>query len=122
MAETELNLVVLRSPDLERSARFYRALGIPLVREQHGTGPEHFAGRAGHVIFEIYPQGNGEGTTKTRIGFSVGSLTYVLSVVESAGGTVISNPQDTEWGRRAVVADPDGHRVELAESPRIADG
>jgi catechol 2,3-dioxygenase-like lactoylglutathione lyase family enzyme len=117
MSETELNLVVLRSTDLERSERFYRALGILLAREQHGTGPEHFAGRVGHVIFEIYPQGNGEGTTKTRIGFSVISLTNALSAVESAGGTVISNPHDTKWGRRAVVADPDGHRVDLVEAP-----
>ena len=115
MADTELNLVVLRSADLERSAQFYRVLGVQLVREQHGSGPEHFAGQAGRVVFEIYPQGNGEGTTKTRIGFGVSSLAALLSKLEQAGGAVVSKPQDTEWGRRAVIADPDGHRVELVE-------
>jgi predicted enzyme related to lactoylglutathione lyase len=28
---------------------------------------------------------------------------------------VISAPKDSDWGRRAVVADPDGHRIELLE-------
>jgi predicted enzyme related to lactoylglutathione lyase len=117
MADAELNLVVLRSTDMERSARFYRALGVQLAQEHHGSGPEHFAGQAGRVVFEIYPQGNGESTAKTRIGFSVRSLAEVLSKLEQPGGSVVSNPQDTEWGRRAVIADPDGHRVELVEVP-----
>jgi len=119
MADVEFNLVVLRSTDIERSAHFYRALGVQLVREQHGGGPEHFAGQAGRVVFEIYPRGSGDGTAKTRIGFGVGSLATVLSKMEQSGGTVVSNPQDTEWGRRAVIADPDGHRVELLEVPQI---
>jgi lactoylglutathione lyase len=29
--------------------------------------------------------------------------------------TVITKPTDSEWGRRAVVIDPDGHRVELIQ-------
>jgi hypothetical protein len=33
-----------------------------------------------------------------------------------AGEKVVSPPQETEWGRRAVIADPDGHRVELVEA------
>ena len=31
----------------------------------------------------------------------------------AAGAEVILPPTDSEWGRRAIVADPDGHRVEL---------
>ena len=88
-ADIELNLVVLRSADLEHSANFYRALGIELAREQHRSGLEHFAGRVGRVVFEIYPQGDGEGTTKTRIGFSVSSITEMLSNLAKAGGKVI---------------------------------
>jgi predicted enzyme related to lactoylglutathione lyase len=29
------------------------------------------------------------------------------------GAKVVSAAKDSEWGRRAVVADPDGHRVEI---------
>jgi predicted enzyme related to lactoylglutathione lyase len=30
-----------------------------------------------------------------------------------AGATVVSEPRDSPWGRRAVVDDPEGQRVEL---------
>ncbi|MEO1377500.1 MAG: VOC family protein [Cyanobacteria bacterium J06635_10] len=26
---------------------------------------------------------------------------------------VLSSPQDSQWGRRAVILDPDGYKVEL---------
>jgi predicted enzyme related to lactoylglutathione lyase len=121
MADTELNLIVLRSADLERAVRFYRVLGIQFTREQHGSGPEHFAGRVGRVVFEIYPQGkNCEDTTQTRIGFSVNSIADVLPDLELAGGKIIQNVRESEWGRRAVIADPDGHRVELVEASEIS--
>ena len=44
-----LNLVVIRSTDLDRSARFFAALGVELAREIHGSGPEHLAGRVGQT-------------------------------------------------------------------------
>jgi len=116
MPSAELNLVVLRSTDLDGAARFYGALGISFQRERHGTGPEHLAGKlGGGVVFEIYPQGDGEGTLKTRIGFAVDSISELLPALKAAGGSVVSPPQDSPWGLRAVVADPDGHRVELSQ-------
>jgi hypothetical protein len=50
-----LNLVVIRSADLERAAHFYAALGTRLTRERHGSGPGHLAGQVGPVVFEVYP-------------------------------------------------------------------
>ena len=29
---------------------------------------------------------------------------------------VVTAPRDSEWGRRAVIVDPDGHRIELLQS------
>jgi len=90
-------------------------LGILFERERHGAGPEHLAAQLGTVVFEIYPQGDGEGTLKTRIGFAVDSIAALLPALQEAGGTFISPPQDSPWGLRAVVTDPDGHRVELSQ-------
>jgi catechol 2,3-dioxygenase-like lactoylglutathione lyase family enzyme len=36
--------LVLRCADVDTTAAFYRALGIELVEEQHGTGPRHLSG------------------------------------------------------------------------------
>jgi lactoylglutathione lyase len=111
-----LNLVVIRSVDLERSARFFAALGIELAREIHGSGPEHLAGRLGSVVLEVYPSDGAGKTTGVRLGFCVQSLARVLASLAEEGGVVLSPPNDSPWGLRAVVVDPDGLRVELTEA------
>lgn len=84
------------------------------MRHRHGNGPEHLSSEGGGVVFEIYPQSaNSDSTRGTRIGFSVGSVDRVLSSLRSEA--VLSAPHDSTWGRRAVIADPDGHRIELTE-------
>jgi len=111
-----LNLVVIRSADLDRAEDFYRVLGLCFERHRHGSGPEHLAAQpfAGGYVFEIYPANAKSGSTAgVRIGFSVDAVDPYLDLLVEAGGTIIQAPADSEWGRRAVVADPDGHRVEL---------
>ena len=110
-----MNLVVLYSTDLERAARFYALLGLEFVKEQHGSGPEHLACVLGSVVLELYPAAGKLVEPLTRIGFSVSSVARTVEAVRSSGGEVITPPKETRWGLRAVVADPDGHRVELVE-------
>jgi len=116
MSEITLNLIVLRSSDIKRAADFYTRLGLHFTRHQHGTGPEHFAAELGGAVIELYPLApNAPSTLGTRIGFAIGSLDETLAAIRDYPQAVISPPKDSEWGRRAVVADPDGHRVELLE-------
>lgn len=115
-----LNLVVLRSPDLDRAETFYRSLGINFAREKHGRGPEHLAAVLGDVVFEIYPQTGEQGTLEVRLGFRVISLEAALARGIANGGTIVSPATQSPWGLRAVLADPDGHRVELLETTELA--
>jgi predicted enzyme related to lactoylglutathione lyase len=116
MSSVALNLVVLRSSDLARAAEFYTRLGLQFTRHQHGSGPEHFAAELGSSVFELYPLNPGAPSTSgTRIGFNVPSLDAVIEALEAYPGSVVSAPKDSPWGRRAVIADPDGHRVELLQ-------
>jgi lactoylglutathione lyase len=108
-----LNLFVLRCKNVDASRRFYAALGIQFVAERHGNGPEHFAGKAGNTVFEIYPADE-RGVSNVRLGFSVASLQPIISVAVACGGRLVSEPKSTPWGVRAVVEDPDGNRVELS--------
>ncbi|MEK0450952.1 MAG: hypothetical protein RL088_3220 [Verrucomicrobiota bacterium] len=111
-----LNLVVIRSPDAEQSAAFYRCLGLEFARHRHGNGPEHFAAELPGGVFEIYPLSpDASPTSGTRIGFSVISVDRAIEAIIGYPNSVVSAPKESEWGRRAVVADPDGHRIELIE-------
>ena len=63
---------------------------------------------------EIYPQNPKlPNTHGSRIGFRVSDVDECVSKIESEGEQVFQAPSDSEWGRRAVAVDPDGHKVEL---------
>jgi lactoylglutathione lyase len=116
MSGISLNLVVLRSTDIEAAAEFYRCLGLEFVRQRHGDGPEHFAAETMGGVFEIYPlMLDGPRTSGTRVGFSVSSLDESLAALQPYPRAIVSPPKNSPWGYRAVVKDPDGHRVELVQ-------
>ena len=113
-ATPALALVVIRSADLARAERFYSALGLTFAREKHSAGPEHLVCRLGSTIFEIYPLKKQESATASvRLGFAVPSLEHAIEATAVAGGKLLTPPEESPWGRRVVLIDPDGHRIEL---------
>lgn len=120
--EVLFNLIVIRTSDMERSLQFYERLGLVFTQHRHGSGPEHFACESGQVIFEIYPKTSDiQDTSTVRIGFKVADLNDLIANLQKDGVTIISHPKHSPWGRRTVVDDPDGHRVELVENLNTQD-
>jgi lactoylglutathione lyase len=110
-----VNLVAIRSGDLGRARKFYEALGLKFELHAHG-GPEHLSSVMEGVVFEIYPLGEGQrATVDARVGFEVEGVEGVMERAVHAGGRVVSGVKDSAWGRRGVLADPDGHRVGVME-------
>jgi predicted enzyme related to lactoylglutathione lyase len=117
-----LNLLVLRAPDIEAAQRFYSLLGFSFTRHAHGTGPQHYAAESGAQVFEIYPQTSADDATKSvRLGFKVPALDATVTRLIEGGATLISAPKDSPWGRRAVIADPIGHKIELIEEKATSE-
>ena len=117
MREISLNLVVLRSPDIARAAAFYTRLGLKFSRHRHGNGPEHFAAEIPGCVFELYPlPPDGAPSLGTRLGFRVPSVDAVLAALGDYPDAILTPAKDSEWGRRAVISDPDGHKIELLQS------
>ncbi len=109
-----LNLLVLRSPDMHRAVEFYRALGLVFTLHAHGSGPEHYSTELSGTVLEIYPlTAKSSPTTGTRLGFAVEFVERLVSSLAARGAEIVSPPTDSEWGRRAVVRDFDGHTIEL---------
>ena len=115
MNTARVNLLVLRVADIDRAAAFYRLLGFEFLKHAHGTGPQHYASDADGFVFELYPATTEQGvSSSTRIGFAVGNVDDAAAKLGAfSGARLVTAPKDSEWGRRAVVADPDGHRIEL---------
>jgi lactoylglutathione lyase len=111
-----LNLVVLRSSDIDRAMAFYSKLGLHFTKHRHGTGAEHYSAELGGAVFELYPENKGgPSSLGTRIGFAVSSVDESIRALADYPTAVVSPAKDSEWGRRAIVSDPDGHRIELLQ-------
>ena len=54
-----LNLLVLRCRELERTKAFYTLFGLNFVKEQHAAGPEHYCATDDVGMFELYPADSG---------------------------------------------------------------
>jgi len=105
-----LNLLVLKTRQMDPLLTFYQALGIEFVQEQNGKGPVHYAARVGPTVFDVYPLVEGSADSTTRLGFAVDDLEKVLAALQSK-----EMPRDTPWGRCAAVRDPDGRSLELCQ-------
>ncbi len=113
---TSLNLLVIRAKDPVRLVSLYEVLGLSFKKHRHGKGAEHFACEMSAMVFEIYPSRNANETTAaTRLGFSVAAVDETVAKLETMGAKVVSMPAESEWGRRAVVRDFEGHTIELTQ-------
>jgi catechol 2,3-dioxygenase-like lactoylglutathione lyase family enzyme len=110
---TGLTLLVIRCADVDQTKDFYAAvLGQKFQREQHGTGPVHFAAvLEDGTVFEIYPAGNRQPTTDMRFGFSVKSIKNTKRRLSHWRLCLDTTPD----GQGFTVQDLAGNTVEIRE-------
>jgi len=111
-----MNLIVIRSKNIEKSLEFYKAIGLSFIKEKHGSGPEHYSSTINNLVFEIYPIiDNNKGNNNIRIGFNISSLDDVVNLLSKKGFEIVSEAKNSCWGRRAVMKDYDNYTVELID-------
>lgn len=108
----KLELLVLRSHDIDAARLFYEALGLAWQEEQHEGGPKHYSCRLGATLFELYPAKEGSGG-RVRLGLRVADPERAAEVAVAAGG---SRRPDRRQSATTVILDPDGNDVELFSS------
>ncbi|MEO0468831.1 MAG: VOC family protein [Bacteroidota bacterium] len=112
----KLNLLVIRSPDPDQLVPFYEAWGLRFAHHRHGSEPLHYAAEMNELVFEIYPCKYGQTPSiHIRLGFEMEDVKNVLEKVSTSGGMILQDLQQTEFGKVAIVQDPEGRKLELKE-------
>lgn len=125
--DQRLSLVTLGVDDLERSLRFYEALGWKRANEN----PEVAFFQLPGIVFAIWSRKSLAEDARTSAdgsGFRGISLAYnarsraeadaVMAEAKAAGAKVMKPAEETSWGGYSgYFCDPDGHLWEVAHNP-----
>ena len=115
--DAEIGLLVIRASDMHRLAEFYSVIGMKFEKHFHPPCGEHYSTIAGNCVFEICQLKQGESpTTNVFFGLNVSDLDSAVNAVKANHGTVNRVPETSDWGRTAVIRDPEGHRVLLTQT------
>ncbi len=116
--------IFFRSPDPARLANWYRdtlGLDIEAWGSTHGTSflPSAMPANAFTVwsTFSADTEYFGDSGQSFMINLVVDDLDAALDNVKAAGGQVIPEKEEHDFGRFGWMVDPDGNRVELWEPP-----
>jgi uncharacterized protein len=123
-----VNLITLGVADLERSRRFYEALGWETGAE---PGDDVVFFQAGEMVLALWDRErlaedscveDAPGWGGATLAVNFGTREEVDAVAEearAAGARIGREPAETFWGGySAVFVDPDGHPWEVAHNPR----
>jgi predicted enzyme related to lactoylglutathione lyase len=111
MAQTLLRAIIIRAENPERAAAFYIALGLAFTKPSE-TSASYFL-KQGEITLEIQA-GLAQGA---RLQIEVANLDSAISGAGKFGGRLDGRPKTSSTGRRAVMLDPAGNRVDLVEIP-----
>jgi len=120
MGITKVGAVIWTTSRAPELLEFYTAIGIPLEPDTHGEpgGPTHYEADLAGVHFAVF-NNKVKGVdpdvpvASMTIGLAVENIDETLRIVEKLGAKIRTPLQDTPWGKRIVVLDPDGRPVEL---------
>lgn len=123
-----VNLITLGVADLERSRRFYEALGWTTGAE---PGDDVVFFQAGEMVVALWDRArlaedscveDSPGWGGVTLAVNLASREEVDATIEearSAGADIGREPAETFWGGySAVFVDPEGHPWEVAHNPR----
>jgi predicted enzyme related to lactoylglutathione lyase len=121
-----LTEVYMHSRRMKEMVRFYRAIGLPPVKQFTHDDALHVQCRAPGFDLWILEGGPGKapkphGAGSTWLCLKVTGLKAAVAGAKRAGGTVLFE-RESPGKRRAVVLDPDGRAVDLTEAVARARG
>lgn len=111
----DIRLIVLRTGDIKKLADFYALLGLTFEYHKHGNSPCHYSASIEKTVLEIYPlaKNQTEADKNFRIGFGIDHFDDVIAALNELNTSFLLEPSQTDFGFMAIIADPDGRKIEL---------
>ncbi|QEC75502.1 VOC family protein [Mucilaginibacter ginsenosidivorax] len=111
----KVKLLVIRTGDMQKLAKFYELLGFTFDYHKHGDSPYHYSATVGETVIEIYPliKSQTEADKSLRLGFEIDNFDTIIELLKENNIVFAAQPVLTTFGLMSVVIDPDGRKIEL---------
>ena len=123
MTFRKVGAVILLVSNMERSIRFYRdTLGIP-VKTKSKDWTEFFNKDTVLALHPAKKKSKMKTGSGMLVGFEVSDLDATVKVLKQKKVKFFKKPKEEPFGKHAIVQDPDGHLVSIAEiKEKAAEG
>ncbi|HXV45502.1 MAG TPA: VOC family protein [Nitrososphaera sp.] len=123
MTFRKVGAVILLVSNMDRSIRFYRdTLGIP-VKTKSKDWTEFFNKDTVLALHPAKKKSQMKTGSGMLVGFEVSDLESTVKTLKQKKVKFFKKPKDEPFGKHAIIRDPDGHLVSIAEiKEKAAEG
>jgi lactoylglutathione lyase len=111
----KIGAVILLVSNMDNSTRFYKdVMNLP-IKSQSKDWTEFFNRE---TVLALHPARKGEGHTPQRnvlVGFMVNDLEAEVELLQKKNVKFFKRLRNEPFGKHAIIEDPDGHLISLAE-------
>ena len=108
---------ILLIENMEKSVTFYRdILGMKIKHES----PDwvEFVNESGKAVLALHPKRTkSSGSPNMLVGFTVNDIENICKQLEEKGVKFYKKLTEESFGKHAIIEDPDGHLISIAEIP-----
>jgi lactoylglutathione lyase len=115
MAFNRMGAVILLVSNMEKSVKFYRdTLGLP-IKTKSKDWTEFFNNDTVMALHPAKKKSNIKTGSGMLVGFEVGDLEATVKKLKEKKVKFFKKPKEEPFGKHAIVQDPDGHLISIAE-------
>jgi lactoylglutathione lyase len=115
MTFDRVGVVILLVSNMEKSVKFYRdTLGLP-IKTKSKDWTEFFNNNTVMALHPAKKKSNIKTGSGMLVGFEVGDLEATVKKLKEKKVRFFKKPKEEPFGKHAIVQDPDGHLISIAE-------
>jgi lactoylglutathione lyase len=115
MTFDRVGVVILLVSNMEKSVKFYRdTLGLP-IKTKSKDWTEFFNNDTVMALHPAKKKSNIKTGSGMLVGFEVGDLEATVKKLKEKKVRFFKKPKEEPFGKHAIVQDPDGHLISIAE-------